>query len=119
MPSKRVDDAGIYHWVEIDHWDKDQRVGMLFLDSEIQLAVYLHDHRLSTTSAFCMDGHRQGVSLKLPLHEGRRYRVNPSSCKGLFTAIESNPVGCAVDRYRISPGNTFGATAIQKCHAFL
>ena len=119
MPSKRVDDAGILHWVEIDQWDKDQRFGILFLYGEIQLAVYLHDHRLSTASAFCMNGHRQGAFSKLPLHEGRRYRVDPSSCIGLLTAVESHPVRRAVDRHRIGPGNTFGATAIQKCHTLL
>ena len=119
MPSKGVDDAGILHWVEIDQWDKDQRFGILFLYGVIQLAVYLHDHRLSTTSAFSMNGHRQGAFLKLPLHEGRRYRVDPSSCKCLLTAVESHPVGRAVDRHWIGPGNTFGATAIQKCHTLL
>ena len=119
MPSKRVDDTGVLQWVEIDQWDKDQRAGIMLLYCVIQVAIYLNDYWLSTTSAFRVNGHCQGVFLKLPLHEGRRYRVNPSSCKGLDTTVESHPVGRAVDCYRIRPGDPLRATAIQKGHASL
>ncbi len=119
MLSKRFDDAGILQCIEIDQRDEDQRVGILLLYTVIQIAVQLDHQRFSATSTFREYGDCQRVFLELPLHEGYRYCVNPSSCKGLFTAIEIRSVGGRVDRHRICPSDTFWTTAIQKCHTLL
>jgi len=83
MPSKRVDDAGILQRGEIDQRDEDQRLGITWWDRVIQLAIQLDLQWLSATSAFRMDGDCQTLFSKLPLHEGRRDRVDPSSREGL------------------------------------
>ena len=117
MLSKRIDNAGILQSVEIDQRHEDQRVSILLLYTVIQIAVQLDRQRLSATCAFRVNCDRQKVFPELPLHEGCCYCINPSSSKGLSTAIENQPVGSSVDRHRVCPGDTFRATAIQKCHA--
>ena len=119
MLSKSIDDAGILQSVEIDQGHEDQRVSILLLYDVIKMAVQIDHQRLSATSTFCMYGDCQLLFPELSLHEGRSNCINPSSCKGLFTAIKNQPVRGRVDRHWICPGDTFKATAVQKRHALL
>ena len=84
--------------VEIDHGHKDERLGALFDDAGVQLAVHFEVERRLAVGAFGLDGKRERLSSQLPLQQGRRNGAGRSSGAHGFAAAQGDVVGRAVDR---------------------
>lgn len=52
-----------------------------------------------------LDGERESFLSQLPLHEGRRYRVDRSGGIDLLSGAEFDAVGRLIACHRISPGD--------------
>ena len=79
MPSEGVNNAGIFQGAEIDIRDENQWLGAWFRDGVLEITVHLDPYFFSTVGAFCSNGQGQLTFEQLPLHEGRRNRVDTSS----------------------------------------
>jgi len=69
------------------------------------LAVHLDLDFFSAMSAFGLDGKSQVLFSELPLHEGRRNRVDASGSVNFLAAAESDAVGGWLRSDGISPGH--------------
>jgi hypothetical protein len=64
--------------------------------------------------AFSVDHGFQFFAPQSPLHEGRRYRVDPSSAKETLAVVERDSMRRLICRYRVSPINIVAVGPIEK-----
>jgi hypothetical protein len=115
MPSERIDDAWVLQRVEIHRWHEDQRPCIRVADGVSQVAVYFNLDFFPTAGAFCLDGKRQQFVSELPLHEGRRNRVDRSGSVNALTAAERHALGRGCGRDRVGPQNCSRFVPVQEC----
>ena len=114
--SERVNDAGVFQRVKVDHGDKDQWLGSCAVDCVLQIAVNLHRDGLA---AVCAAGEQRTDYFflpELPLHEGRRDRVDPSGRVNLFPGVDGDAVRGRLDRHRVGPGHLAALVAEEEGH---
>ena len=117
MLSEGVDDAWVFEGFKIYQRDEDQRARIRLFDLIILLAVDMEGKRFATVGTFALDAYRERFICQLPLHEGCRCRVDPSSGVDLLAAFESDLVWRLVGRHRVGPGNRAGSVAVKESHA--
>ena len=55
---------------------------------------------------------------ELPLHEGRRNRVDPSGGVNLLAATERDEMGCLFNSHRVRPGHSALFVSVKKSQFF-
>ncbi len=71
----------------------------------MQITINLEVDRLAAMATGSLDGEGQVFLAELPLHEGRRNRVDRSGGVEFFPRTERDLVGGFVHRHRVSPGH--------------
>jgi hypothetical protein len=85
----------------------------------MQVAVQLDMDGLVTMGTDRIDLAGDIFLSQLPLHEGRRNRVDRSSRVDLLAGVEPDAVRCRLSRHRISPNDLASLVAKEERHPFL
>jgi len=82
----------------------------------VEIAVDLYFHCSGAVGAFCLDNDRYEFLSELPLHEGRRKRVDRSGGVKLFARMKPQMVRRFFNRHGIGPFNFPSGVSEDKCH---
>jgi hypothetical protein len=78
----------------------------------VQFTVHFNTDFFSAVATFTLNGECYFVCSELPLHEGRRNRVDPSGSVDLLAGTECDALRRFVCRHRVCPGH--GALFVAK-----
>ena len=100
-----MDDTRVLQLFKIHHRHINQWGCSGFLERIVHFAVDLDMDGLTAVRAARFNQEAKVFFSELPLHEGRRNCVYPSSRKDFLACAEGDPVRRRLSRHRVSPGH--------------